>query len=80
MDQRDYGYQAGSTGHDYIIWRFRIYGTAVRWFYASARMEIGLLRVYELFCRGKSVSILVGMAVAEEKRCCLFFDSVMARL
>ena len=63
VDQRNCAYQAGSTSHDHIIWWFRIYGTAVRWIYASAWMDTGFLWIYELFCGCKSVYISVGVHV-----------------
>ena len=44
-------------GCDHIVWRFRLYGTAVCWIYASARMDVRILRGYELFCDCKCVSI-----------------------
>ena len=78
MDQRDHAYQAGGTGHNHLIWRFRIYGTAVYRIYASARMDIGFLRVCELLCGFKSVSVRVDLPVAAKKRRCPFFGSVMA--
>ena len=78
MDQRDRTYQAGRAGHDHIIWRFRVYDTAVCWIYAPARMDIGLLRVYKLLCGRKSAPIRLGLSVAAKKRCGPFFGSVMA--
>ena len=46
MDQRDHANQAGSTGHDHFIWWFYIYGTVVCRIYASAWMDVWILRVY----------------------------------
>ena len=79
MDQRNGGHQTGGTGHDHIIWRFRVYGTAVRRIYAPVRMDVGLLRVYELFCRGEPVSVRVVLSVAAKKRRCPFFRSVIEK-
>ena len=79
VDQRNCAYQTGRTGHDHIIWRFRIYGTAVRWIYASARMGIRVLPVYELLCGCESAPVRVDLFVAAKKRRCPFFNSVMAR-
>lgn len=79
VDQRNCAYQTGRTGHDHIIWRFRIYGTAVRWIYASARMGIRVLRVYELLCGCESAPVRVDLFVAAKKRRCPFFNSVMAK-
>lgn len=62
-----YANQTGSTGRAHIIWRFRIYGTAVCWIYASPRMDVGILRVYELLWACKSVSIRVVLRVAVKK-------------
>ena len=53
MDQRDYANQTGRSGHNYLIMCFCIYDIAVCWIYAPARMEIGVLQIYELFCKCK---------------------------
>ena len=50
---------------------------AVRGIYAPARMDVGLWQIYELFCWGKSFLIGLGLPLAEEKRCCPFFGSLM---
>ena len=57
--------------------RFRIYDIAVCWIYAPARMEIGILQIYDLLCRSKFVPIRVDLPVAEKKRYYPFFCSVM---
>ena len=80
MDQRDYADQTGRSGHNYLIMRFRIYDIAVCWIYAPARMEIGILQIYDLLCRSKFVPIRVDLPVAEKKRHYPFFCSVMAKL
>ena len=72
MDQRDHAYQTGCAGHNHLIWRFRIYGTTVRRIYAPARMDIRVLRVYELLRRCKSVSIRVDLPVATKKSAARF--------
>ena len=64
MDQRDHAHEIGRTGSTHSIWRFRIYGIAVRWIYAPARMDVGLLRVCGLLCGCKSVSDRVDLEVA----------------
>ena len=48
MDQRDHAHQAESAGHAHFILRFRLHGAAVRWIYASARMDLGFSQVHEL--------------------------------
>ena len=78
MDQRDRAYQTGCAGHNHLIWRFRIYVTTVRRIYAPTRMDIRVLRVYELLCGCKSVSIRIALPVATEKRRCPFSDLVMS--
>ena len=50
---------------------------AVCWIYAPTRMEIGILQIYELFCKCKFAFIRVLLSVATEKRCCPFFGSLM---
>ena len=80
MDQRDCAHQTGRSGHDYFIRRFRIHGIAVRRIYAPARMDIGLLQVYELLCGGKSVSMRVCIHMAAKKGGCPFFGFVTETL
>ena len=58
----------------------RRYDIAVCWIYAPARMEIGILQIYDLLCRSKFVPIRVDLPVAEKKRHYPFFCSVMAKL
>lgn len=79
MDERDRAHQARRRGHDHIVWRLRIYRAAVRGIYAPARMDAGLLRIYELLCGCKSFLIRLGLSVAAEKRCCPFFGSLMEK-
>ena len=50
------------------LWRFRIYDTAVCWIYAPARMDTGILQIYELFCGHKSVPVRLGLPVAAKNK------------
>ena len=79
MDGRDHAHQTGGIGHDHLIMQPRIYRAAVRGIYAPARMDAGLLRIYELLCGCKSFLIRLGLSVAAEKRCCPFFGSLMEK-
>ena len=76
MDQRDHAHQVGSAGHAHFILRFRLHGAAVRWIYASARMDLGFSQVHELFCGGKSAVIRAYLPVAAKERRCPFFGSL----
>ena len=78
MDQRAHANQTGGTGHDYFIWWFCIYGTAIYRIYDPAWMDAGLLRICELLCGCKFYFIRVGLPAAAKKRCCPFFNFVMA--
>ena len=80
MDQRDHAHQAGGAGHDHIILWFRIYSAAVRWIYASARMDLGLSWVHELLCRGESAAIRAHLSVAAKARRCPVFGCVTHRV
>ena len=77
MDQRDYADQTGRSGHNHFIMWFCIYGSTVCWIYALARMEIGILQIYDLLCGCKSFSIRLVLLVATEKRSCSFFRTLM---
>ena len=80
MDGRDHAHQARGAGHDHIILWFRIYSAAVRWIYASARMDLGLSWVHELLCRGESAAIRAHLPVAAKARRCPVFGSVTHRV